>query len=40
MSYRAIESGAVLPGDAKKTLWRWQWKIANPNIPSVEKDPK
>ncbi len=40
MSYRAVESSAVLPGEEKETLWRWQWKIANPNIPGIEKDPK
>ncbi|WP_185207810.1 hypothetical protein [Chryseobacterium sp. C3] len=40
MSYRAITSGAVTSTDIKNILWRWQWKIANPNIPSIEKDPK
>lgn len=40
ISYRAIESDGVLQGLPKQTLWRWQWKIANPNILVIEKDPK
>lgn len=37
MAYKDITNEA----DKKLiTLWRWQWKIANPNIPSIEKDPK
>lgn len=24
----------------RQTLWRWQWKIANPHIPAMDKDPK
>lgn len=40
MSYRTVESGAVIAGDEKNTLWRWQWKIVNPNIPDIKNDPK
>ncbi len=36
MSYKDIVNNK---DEKKQTLWRWQWKIANPNIPSIEKDP-
>lgn len=40
MSYTEVEESGMIQGEEKKTLWRWQWKIVNPNIPGIEKDPK
>ncbi|MCW3160618.1 hypothetical protein [Chryseobacterium oryctis] len=40
MSYRAVESDGTLDGEERETLWRWQWKIANTNIPRIENDPQ
>lgn len=40
MSYKEVESDGTLKGEERETLWRWQWKIANMNIPGIENDPK
>lgn len=40
MSYRAVDPDGTVKGDERETLWRWQWKIANENIPGIENDPK
>lgn len=37
MSYKDVTNDK---DKKRQTLWRWQWKIANPNIPSIEKDSK
>lgn len=40
MSYRAVDPDGTVKGGERETLWRWQWKIANKNIPEIESDPK
>ncbi|UWX59179.1 hypothetical protein N0B40_12185 [Chryseobacterium oranimense] len=40
MSYRAVDPSGTIQGEERETLWRWQWKIANMNIPGIENDPK
>lgn len=40
MSYRAVDPDGTVKGEERETLWRWQWKIANENIPGIESDPK
>lgn len=40
LSYRAVEPDGMVQGEERETLWRWQWKIANINIPEIENDPK
>ncbi|WBX99337.1 hypothetical protein [Chryseobacterium gambrini] len=37
MSYKDVTNE---PHKKLNTLWRWQWKIVNSNIPSIQKDPK
>lgn len=40
MSYKPIDSDGIMNGEKRESLWRWQWKIANNNIPGIENDPK
>lgn len=37
MAYKDITNE---PDKKRNILWRWQWKITNPNIPSIINDPK
>lgn len=40
MSYRAVDPDGTVKGEERETLWRWQWKIENENIPGIESDPQ